>query len=82
MSSYSKTSIINGLIACAGAVLAIGSYSLLVSLGDIEYHGISTANLRVGILFGGIVFAVAIGYEFYNKKKTEPKQKPAEQQNS
>jgi len=79
MSSISKMSIINCSIACAGAVLAIVSYSWLVSLGDIEYHGISSANLRVGTLFGVIVFAVAIGYEFYNKTKTEPKQKPAEQ---
>jgi len=74
MSSDSKMSIINGIIACAGAVVAIMAYGMLISLGDVEYHGVSTVELRVAILFGGIVFAVAIGYEFYNKKKAEKNQ--------
>jgi len=70
MSSESKLSFINGLIAGAGAVLALMSYGLLQFIGVFEnVQGLTTTELRVAIMLGGIVAAVAIGYEFYNKKK-------------
>jgi len=74
MSSDSKTLIINGSIACAGAVLAIVSYGMLVSLGDVEAHSVSTIELRVAILLGGIISAVAIGNQFYNRKERKKEQ--------
>ena len=70
MSSESKLSFINGLIAGAGAVLALMSYGFLQFIGGMEnIQGVTTTELRVAILLGGIVSAVAIGYEFYDKKK-------------
>jgi len=84
MSLESKLSFINGLIAGAGAVLALMSFGFLQLIGSFEnIQGVTTTEVRVAILLGGIVCAVAIGYEFYNKKKpvkekieeTEKKQK-------
>jgi len=70
MSSDSKLSFINGLIAGAGVVLALMSYGFLQFVGGLEnIQGVTTTELRVAILLGGIVCAVAIGYEFYDKKK-------------
>ena len=70
MSSESNLSFINGLIAGAGAVLALMSYGFLQFIAGLEnIGGLTTIELRVAILLGGIVSAVAIGYEFYNKKK-------------
>jgi len=70
MSSESKLSFINGLIAGAGAALALMSYGFLQFIGGLEnIGGLTTTELRVAILLGGIVSAVAVGYEFYNKKK-------------
>ena len=70
MSSESKLSFLNGLIAGAGAVLALMSYGLLQFLAGMEnIQGITTTEVRVAILLGALVSAVAIGYEFYNKKK-------------
>jgi len=48
------------------------SVAFLQFLGPLEsLPGVSTTELRVGILLGGLVCAVAVGYEFYSKK--EPK---------
>jgi len=70
MSSESNLSFINGLIAGAGVVLALMSYGFLQFVGALEnIQGVTTTELRVAIMLGGIVSAVAIGYEFYNKKK-------------
>jgi len=70
MSSESKLSFLNGLIAGAGAVLAFMSYGLLQFLAGMEnIQGITTTELRVAIFLGAIVSAVAVGYEFYKKKK-------------
>jgi len=82
MSSDSKLSFINGLIAGGGAVLAMMSYAFMQFFGGLEnVQGVSMTELRVAILLGGIVAAVSIGYEFYNKNKIEPKQKRTEQEN-
>jgi len=75
MSSDSKLSFVNGLIAGAGIVLALMSYGFLQFVGAMEnIQGVTTTELRVAILLGGIVSAVAIGYEFYNKKKSVKEQ--------
>jgi len=48
------------------------SYVLLQFIGGLEnIQGVTTTELRVAILLGGIVSAVAIGYEFYTKKKLD-----------
>jgi len=69
---------VNGLIAGAGAVLAIMSVAFLWILGPLEgTMGLATTEIRVGILLGGIVCAAAIVYEFYRKKETKENQLPA-----
>ena len=71
MSSDKIASFVNGLIAGAGAVLAIMSYGFLQFVGPLEnIRGVTTTELRIAILLGGIVCAVAVGYEFYQKKET------------
>ena len=69
MPSNSLSSFVNGLIAGAGIALALMSYGFMKftsSLGDLP--GVVDTELRVAILLGGMVAAVAIGYEFYTKK--------------
>jgi len=70
MSYDSKLSFINGLIAGGGAVLAVMSFGFLQFFGGLEnVQGVSTTELRVAILLGGIVAVVSIAYEFYSNKK-------------
>ena len=71
MNSDKIASFVNGLIAGAGAVLAMMSYGFLQFVGPLEnIRGVTTTELRIAILLGGIVCAVAVGYEFYQKKET------------
>ncbi len=70
--SDSLLSFINGIIAGAGAVLALMSTAFLQFVSPLEnVQGVTTTEIRVAIFLGGIVCAVAIGYEFYSKR--EPK---------
>lgn len=70
--SDSLLSFINGVIAGAGAVLALMSAAFLQFVGPLEnVQGINTTEIHVAIFLGGIVCTVAVGYEFYSKK--EPK---------
>jgi len=72
MSSNSFSSFVNGIIAGSGAVLAIMSVAFLQMLSPLEgTMGITTTEIRVGILLGGLVCAAAIGYEFYSRKETK-----------
>jgi len=72
MPSNSLSSFVNGLIAGSGAVLAIMSVGYLQMLGPLEgTMGLTTTEIRVGIILGGLVCAAAIGYEFYNRKETK-----------
>ena len=72
MSSNSLSSFVNGIIAGAGAVLAIMSVAFLQMTAPLEgVMGFTTTEIRVAILLGGIVCAAAIGYEFYNRKETK-----------
>ena len=70
--SDSMSSFVNGILAGAGAVLALMSAAFLQFVGPLEnFQGIDTTEIRVAILLGGIVCAVAVGYEFYSKKETK-----------
>ena len=65
-----NSSFVNGLIAGAGIVLALMSFGFLQYIAPVEnQQGISSTEIRVAIMLGGIVTAVAIGYEFYSKKE-------------
>jgi len=65
-------SFVNGLIAGAGAVLALMSVGFLQYIAPLEnLQGVTTTEIRVAILLGGIVFAVAVGYEFYGNKEAK-----------
>ena len=66
----SMSSFVNGILAGAGAVLAIMSVAFVRMTAPLEgVMGFTTTEIRVAILLGGIVCAVAIGYEFYRKKQ-------------
>ena len=66
----SNSSFVNGLIAGAGIALAIMSVGFLYFIAPIEnQQGISSTEIRVAIMLGGIVAAVSIGYEYYTRKE-------------
>ena len=72
MNSDSMLSFVNGIIAGAGAVLAIMSVGFIQMTAPLEgVMGFTTTEIRVAVLLGGIVCAVAVGYEFYRKKEIE-----------
>ncbi|MCH7647012.1 MAG: hypothetical protein IIA83_00175 [Thaumarchaeota archaeon] len=65
----SNSSFVNGLIAGAGIALALMSYGFLLYIAPIEnQQGVSSTEIRVAIMLGGIVAAASIGYEYYLKK--------------
>ena len=69
MNIESKMSFINGLLAGAGISLSLMAYGFLHFTSGLEnIGGVTTTEIRVAILLGGIVAAVSIGYEFYTKK--------------
>ena len=66
---YSLSSFVNGLIAGAGITLALMSYGFMKFTSSLEnIQGVTSTELRIAILLGGMVAAVSIGYEFYTKK--------------
>ena len=73
--SDSISSFVNGVIAGAGIALALMSYGFLQFVEPLEnIQGVTTTELRVAIFLGGLVCAVAVGYEFYSKKQKKEKQ--------
>ena len=75
MSSESKLSFINGMIAGAGISLAIMSIAFLKMTGPLEGKmGFSTTEIRVAIFLGFIVFTIAVLYEIYRKKNDNKNQ--------
>ena len=66
----SNSSFVNGLVAGAGIALALMSYGFLRYIAPIEnQQGVSSTEIRVAIMLGGIVAAVSIGYEYYSRKE-------------
>lgn len=70
MASESNMSFVNGIIAGAGAVLAIMSFAFVNATAPLEgMMGFESTEVRVAILLGAIVCVVTVGYEFYRKKE-------------
>ena len=66
----SNSSFVNGLIAGAGIALALMSIGFLYYIAPIEnQQGVSSTEIRVAIMLGGIVAAASIGYEYYSRKE-------------
>ena len=67
----SNSSFVNGIIVGAGIVLAIMSYGFLLFIAPIEnQEGVSSTEIRVAIMLGGLVAAASIGYEYYLNKNS------------
>ena len=65
----SNSSFINGLVAGAGIALALMSYGFLLYIAPVEnQQGVSSTEIRVAIMLGGLVAAASIGYEYYLNK--------------
>jgi len=68
-SSESYVTFVNGIIAGAGAVVAVMSFVFMQLVTKYEgIMGVSTTEMRVGVVLGAIVCAAAVGYEFYMKR--------------
>ncbi len=75
MASDSLPSFVNGILAGAGAVVAVMAFAFMQLVGQYEgVMGVTTAEMRVAIILGGIVCAVAVGYEFYRKRPVKAQQ--------
>ena len=73
----SNSSFVNGLIAGAGIALAVMSIGFLQYIAPVEnQNGVSSTEIRVAILLGGLVAAASIGYEYYTKKQESKNDKP------
>lgn len=67
--SDSIITFMNGIIAGAGALVAIMSFVFMQLVARYEgVMGISTGEMRAAIILGALVCAAAGGYEFYRKK--------------
>lgn len=74
----SNSSFVNGIIVGAGIVLAFMSFGFLLYIAPVEnQQGVSSTEIRVAILLGGVVAAVAIGYEFYSRKNESENSEPS-----
>ncbi len=68
-SGDSMVTFVNGIIAGAGAVVAAMSFVFMQLIGKYEgVMGVSTSEMRAGIILGAIVCAAAVAYEFYRKR--------------
>ena len=69
MNDVKNLSFINGVIAGAGAVVAIASAVLLTSYRSLEgILGFTTIEIRIGLFLGAIVCVIAIAYELQQRK--------------
>ena len=72
MDSDSMVTFVNGVIAGAGALVAAMSFVFMQLVGKYEgIMGVSTSEMRAGIILGAIVCAAAVAYEFYRKKSVK-----------
>ncbi len=68
-SSESYVTFMNGIIAGAGAVVAVMSFVFMQLVSKYEgIMGVSTTEMSVGVVLGAIVCATTVGYEFYRKR--------------
>lgn len=75
MDSDSTLSFVNGVIAGAGAVVAVMSFAFMQLVGRFEgVMGVTTVEMRAAIILGGIVCAAALGYEFYRRRPVKTQQ--------
>ena len=73
----SNSSFVNGLIAGAGITLVVMSIGFLQYIAPVEnQNGVSSTEIRVAILLGGLVAAASIGYEYYTRKQESKNEKP------
>ena len=65
----SNSSFVNGLIMGAGIVLALMSVGFLMYIAPLEnQYGVSSTEIKVAIILGGVVAVASLGYEFYTRK--------------
>lgn len=75
MDSDTAVSFVNGILAGAGAVVAIMAFAFMQLVGKYEgIMGVTTVEMRAAIILGGIVCAAAVGYEFYRKRPVKTQQ--------
>jgi hypothetical protein len=75
MASDSLPSFVNGILAGAGAVVAVMAFAFMQLIGRYEgLMGVTTIEMRAAIILGAIVCAAAVGYEFYRKKPVKAQQ--------
>ena len=68
-SEESMVTFVNGIIAGAGAVVAVMAFVFMQLVGKYEgVMGVSTGEMRAAVILGAIVCAAAAAYEFYRKK--------------
>ncbi len=73
--SDSSLSFVNGLLAGAGAVVAVMAFAFMQLVGRYEgIMGVTTVEMRAAIILGGIVCAAAVGYEFYRRRPVKAQQ--------
>ena len=73
----SNSSFVNGIIVGAGIALVVMSIGFLQYIAPVEnQNGVSSTEIRVAILLGGLVAAASIGYEYYTKKQESKNDKP------
>ncbi|MFQ5941334.1 MAG: hypothetical protein ACE5KA_06525 [Nitrososphaerales archaeon] len=70
-----STSFVNGILAGAGAVVAIMAFAFMQLVSRYEgIMGVTTVEMRAAIILGAIVCAAAVGYEFYRRRPIKAKQ--------
>ena len=75
MHSDSLSSFANGLLAGAGAVVAVMAYAFMQFVGKYEgVMGVTTTEMRAAVILGGLVCAAAVGYEFYRRRPVRAEQ--------
>jgi hypothetical protein len=75
MNSDTLSSFANGVLAGAGAVVAIMAYAFMQLVGRYEgVMGVTTTEMRAAIILGGVVCAAAVGYEFYRRRPVRAQQ--------
>jgi hypothetical protein len=73
--SDSSLSFVNGILAGAGAIVAVMAFAFMQLVGRYDgVMGITTGEMRAVIILGGIVCAAAVGYEFYRRRPLKAQQ--------